>query len=214
MYVYYEIFPEDTSVGKKVGDVGYIPQVTEVVLSSNGSGNIVNWKNNKDKAMTDMLRSLFKQVPLAERTYDETSRIWTFIGFRGQVIIEGIKSMITQGLLNSVELKEIEDLEEKVKTDSLDRKKSHKVDEKKFNDEDFFYNKVTTTQPLAGAVLLEKLAPLLGVTTDYLTNESDNAKLKKLYRRAALDMHPDRNNGDGSRMSELNMLWNIFMQQV
>jgi hypothetical protein len=31
--------------------------------------------------------------------------------------------------------------------------------------------------------------------------------LKPHYRRAALLLHPDRNNGDGSRMSELNAIW-------
>lgn len=36
----------------------------------------------------------------------------------------------------------------------------------------------------------------------------DNLKdMKLVYRRAALTLHPDRNNGDGSRMSELNAIW-------
>lgn len=30
---------------------------------------------------------------------------------------------------------------------------------------------------------------------------------KKIYRKAALALHPDRNNGDGSKMAELNIIW-------
>lgn len=203
MFVYYEKFPATVTL-----------TVTQIVMSCDGCSNSINWKNPREKAMIDMLRSLFKQVPLSERTMDDSTYIWTFIGFRGDVIIEGIKSMINQGLLNNIEIKEIEDLEEKTRSGSLDRIKSSKPGEKKFKDEDFFHKNITTTQEVSGAKLLERLAPLLEIGVVDLTNESDNLKLKKLYRKAALRLHPDRNNGDGSKMSELNMLWNIFMQQV
>lgn len=35
-------------------------------------------------------------------------------------------------------------------------------------------------------------------------------ELKKIFRKKALELHPDRNNGDGSRMSELNSLWSEY----
>jgi hypothetical protein len=33
------------------------------------------------------------------------------------------------------------------------------------------------------------------------------AEAKKFYRLGAVQLHPDRNNGDGTRMSELNAIW-------
>jgi curved DNA-binding protein CbpA len=47
--------------------------------------------------------------------------------------------------------------------------------------------------------LEQKLKQLMGETLD-----------KSSYRRAALKYHPDRNNGDGSKMSELNSLWSVY----
>lgn len=36
---------------------------------------------------------------------------------------------------------------------------------------------------------------------------NDVNKAKSFYRKAALALHPDRNNGDGSKMSSLNEIW-------
>ena len=33
---------------------------------------------------------------------------------------------------------------------------------------------------------------------------------KKSYRMKALALHPDRNGGDGAKMSELNMYWQVY----
>lgn len=38
----------------------------------------------------------------------------------------------------------------------------------------------------------------------------DSVSAKKLYRAAALKCHPDRNNGDGSKMSVLNAIWSVY----
>jgi hypothetical protein len=58
----------------------------------------------------------------------------------------------------------------------------------------------------------EELLSLLGLNTwgafDALLKDASAAK--KLYRSAALRLHPDRNAGDGSQMSKLNELWRIY----
>lgn len=200
MFMYYEKFPahDDT------------PALIQIVISSNGANAAINWKNKKEEVTINLIRDVFKQVPIAERLHDENTKIWTFFGFRGDVILTGIESMITQGILTSFEVKEIEELQEKVERSELNRV-ARNMDEKKYKDEDFFYaHAVTTTQVISGEALLEKLAPLLDISVDEL-KVGDNIALKKTFRRAALKLHPDRNNGDGSKMSELNMLWNIFM---
>lgn len=53
-----------------------------------------------------------------------------------------------------------------------------------------------------------QLAILLCLGDDITCYEFDD--LKKQYRRKALELHPDRNNGDGAAMSELNSVWSAY----
>lgn len=72
----------------------------------------------------------------------------------------------------------------------------------------FFYEEalnspvVVTKESLAA-----QLCKLLEVTSEIL---KDTNAAKKAYRAAALKYHPDRNNGDGARMSELNSIWSQY----
>jgi hypothetical protein len=72
---------------------------------------------------------------------------------------------------------------------------------KRVRPEDFFYNygKPIAQAAMTKETLEQKLKQLMGETLD-----------KSSYRRAALKYHPDRNNGDGTKMSELNMLWSVY----
>jgi len=55
------------------------------------------------------------------------------------------------------------------------------------------------------------LATLLGVPS-FDAIPSDKSAARSIYKKAALKLHPDRNNGDGSKMSELNRLWGAYVQ--
>lgn len=59
----------------------------------------------------------------------------------------------------------------------------------------------------------EELLSLLGLNSwgqlDTILSDKNGAA-KKLYRSAAIKYHPDKNNGDGSKMSKLNELWGIY----
>ena len=70
--------------------------------------------------------------------------------------------------------------------------------------EEFFYNRgVSAAVPALDREQVQvKLKVLLA------TDTVD----KKSYRAAALKYHPDRNHGDGAKMSELNMLWQLWQQ--
>jgi len=58
----------------------------------------------------------------------------------------------------------------------------------------------------------EELLSLLGLNSwgQFDTILSDKNSAKKIYRAAAIKLHPDKNNGDGSKMSKLNELWGIY----
>jgi hypothetical protein len=74
--------------------------------------------------------------------------------------------------------------------------------------EDFFYNQGTAKSvDVSREELANQLLALLGITAQEL---ADSNAAKKAYRRKALELHPDRNQGDGSKMSELNSTWTAY----
>jgi hypothetical protein len=193
MIVYYEEFDD----------------LTDVVISSDGMSTRPNWKNKNETAIMSLLLSLFKQVELKDRSMSDVTKVWTFLNGRGKLIVTHLESMMTQGLLPGVEFKKIQDLEEKAKTSSLGRIAAGEK-AKKYNAEDFFYSSPIGDSSIPKNELVTRISLLLEIGEIDLVN-ADDLTLKKTYRKAALKLHPDRNNGDGSKMSELNMLWNIYM---
>jgi hypothetical protein len=79
--------------------------------------------------------------------------------------------------------------------------------QEKINAKDWHYEHVTTSNVVSKDTLGKQLIALLGTTADML---QDTIQLKKLYRKKALELHPDRNQGDGSKMSELNSIWSAY----
>ena len=72
----------------------------------------------------------------------------------------------------------------------------------------FFYEEVLNTPVVVTREMLQaQLCKLMEVQPDTL---HDTVLAKKAFRAAALRYHPDRNNGDGSKMSELNSLWSQY----
>ena len=72
----------------------------------------------------------------------------------------------------------------------------------------FFYEDVVNAKgPVTKDTLAVQVKKLLGVDDSVL---ADDALLKKAYRKKALELHPDRNNGDGSKMSALNEVYNAY----
>lgn len=71
-----------------------------------------------------------------------------------------------------------------------------------------FNNAVVATASITSE--REELVSLLGLANWGAFDALQNGELRKVYRAAAMRLHPDRNSGDGSRMAKLNQLMGIY----
>ncbi len=166
--------------------------LTEGKLTSIANNWHLNFKlQSENAAFLYVKNACFKNPPLRYRMYDEKTCVWTFLNEWGDKVLKLIKD--AEKLL-AIKCIEVPDL-------SAIASLSHfniAAASAEFKPENFFYEKEapTSSKTLSPEQVKVKLAAL-GVTD------------KKSYRAAALHLHPDRNNGDGSAMAELNMLWQL-----
>ena len=144
----------------------------------------------------ELSKTVLKYPPVASRSYDPATKIWSYFGVWGVQTIERVKDVSRP--IKIVECIEVADLAAQVASGRIDQKRQVKPP---LNAEEFFYTHAApaASPALTKETVAERLKLLLGDTLD-----------KSAYRRAALRWHPDRNNGDGSKMSELNMLWRVY----
>jgi hypothetical protein len=147
-----------------------------------------------------------KQIPGDSRTMDPKTYIWTI----PQDKFDSLKKIyLTMQYISSESyFKKHDSLQDFV--DGVKKQKLGDIPKA----EEFFYS---YGQPVAGGSLSKEsiAAKLQLILTEALKTEIDLSKatvidLLKVYRKAALIYHPDRNGGDGSKMSELNMLWQMY----
>ncbi len=188
MYVYFE-HHKDTA-----GKIA----VTELRLSSYGDGRLgINFRSLSENTSFELCKSILKWPPIASRSYEDGPKVWTYLGDYGAQVLEKLEQVTAAtGGIGKIE---VEDLLEQCKQGGINLNKK----KKQLRPEDFFYN----AAPQGAAVLskeqiAEKLAAIMQVAVPAID--------KKAYRAAALKFHPDRNQGDGSKMSELNMLWQLY----
>lgn len=147
------------------------------------------------KSFVDLLKS---QVPASNRVYDPQTKMWT---------IE--KSIFDNHLLKLMDMLKIKYVKGKPYTYTNPyAANSASAQMPKIDPNNFFYNTTPAPAVQTRESITESLAKILGVPPSALAQPID--QVKKLYRRKALELHPDRNNGDGSKMSELNSLWSVF----
>jgi hypothetical protein len=185
MYVYYE-HHKDAS-GKIV--------LTELVLSSWSTGRLgINFGNSTENMIFEICKLALKHAPVAQRSFDPATNVWSYFDTWGQFTLMRLVS-VTDSIAQKVTLIEVQDLAAQAVSKRID------LSAKRMRPEDFFYNygKPVAQAAMTKETVVEKLKQLLGDTID-----------KSAYRRAALKYHPDRNNGDGSKMSELNSLWSVY----
>jgi len=187
VYVYYEHLRDAT--GKIV--------LTELRLSSRGDGSLwVNVKDSMENLKFKLCVNVLKQPDSTLRSMDPKTFVWSYTNGAGEHVLTALKA-VCGSLAGGITEVPVEDLAEQCRSGRIrfdSRKKAQKA-------EDFFYNHgVPASSPtLTKEQITAKLQEMLGSVID-----------KSAYRKAALRFHPDRNNGDGSKMSELNMLWQMY----
>jgi hypothetical protein len=165
----------------------------------------INFKDNMEKALFSFIKDDgLKGIELKDRIFDPTTNIWSFLNGKGKVVYDFIlANVLTQ---KTVRLKRIQGLADQVRAGYVAELRIES-----FSSEDFFYNKegALTSTAISKEQILEKLCALLLVPKDTFEIASVRNQ-KQFYRVAAMRLHPDRNNGDATQMSELNMHWQLY----
>lgn len=180
---------------------------TDVTVSSWLHGKGINWGRDNIAANVMVGKGgLLKTPPIAVRSYNEPLKLWTYLGDAGYHLLEVLQETFDK-LKMQIEFRECSELERHLEEGGIPDEATTKFDPK-----NFFYNKagVNTTQEITKDVAIQKLSVFFDLDL------ADMQKLgqkdaKRLYREQAKMLHPDHNGGDGSRMSELNMYWRVYV---
>lgn len=194
MYLYYEHHKDAN--GKVV--------LTQLRLSSWQTGKLeIAFYQPLEKIVFESLKGALKWPPISAYSYDPKLYIWSYFGSYGvsssygEEVIKKIEAIVT-ALGQPFKAFAVSDLESQITA-------YNRVDlnaKPKMSAEEFFYNH---GQPAASPELTKdqitaKFRELTGFT--YLD--------KKSYRQAASIFHPDRIGGNAKKMSEINMLWQMY----
>lgn len=180
---------------------------TDMLMSSRFPGKPgINFKNPAEAAFFEFTKKTFKEVHASQRTYDPDTKIWSFFGGIGASIYKILKESPFASFAGGIAFERIEDLAEAVKRGYV-----AKPEKLAFDPSDFFYTPEAPapsgpTRSEAEAKLKEIFELSVNIGLECL----DVDTLKKHYRRTALRLHPDRNSGDASGMTNLNYYWQIF----
>lgn len=176
---------------------------TDMLMSSRFPGKPgINFKNPAEAAFFEFTKKTFKEVHASQRTYDPDTKIWSFFGGIGASIYKILKESPFASFAGGIAFERIEDLAEAVKRGYV-----AKPEKLAFDPSDFFYTSEAPVPSGPSRSEAEKqLALLVGLEHSELKG-LDPTMLRKVYLRAALRLHPDRNNGDATGMTNLNFYW-------
>lgn len=154
-------------------------------------------KSDFANAATPLI-ALYKQIPSNQRAYDKDLKIWTIPAatfFSFETLYKALHVTLIKHNRNFYDLL----------FENPNKQKNIYPDE-------FFYQQpeqqgTVLTSEISKEDIENNLRVLLEINPNITFSIISKDDLKKLYRKAALKLHPDRNNGDGSRMTELNFWW-------
>lgn len=190
MYAFYEHFKDPS--GKILA--------TEIIMSSKRDNFSIAFYNTTEKAIFELAKAILKMPPIGARSYDINTNIWSYNAPYGEQVLAKLPE-VTKAI-SAIECLEVPDLQTQKAADHIDWSTKSKP---KLSAKEFFYNHGVPTA--LAAETKEQIANKLMVLMEIKPCELID---KRAYRLAALRLHPDRNNGDGTKMSELNMYWRLY----
>lgn len=193
--------------------VHYYEDATNNLVHMHLSGSVSYHTKINDANAFQLAIDAAKQIPAGKRNYDPKTFVWTFDeGYFYKNLLPFYQKAPMwfsfydyDSLLNWEKFLGIFKEEEKPRINPQDPDHVKAAG--------FFHNFNTVVEQAVNTQGDKKtLAELLQVSDYSLIDRSDSVALKKMYRSAAMRLHPDRNNGDGSKMATLTQLWGIYVQ--
>jgi hypothetical protein len=160
------------------------------------------------KHIFDTALSAIKSIPAGKRRYDPDTKIW----YVDNEYWQNLREFFVKGsmLYTLVEHRDDDDFQYVITGIKKAAATWSGPDNKAAKD--FFRNFNNVVVKIAdNRTDKQILAELLGLQS-FDNIPSDKNAAKKLYRAAAIKLHPDKNMGDGSKMSQLNSLWGQYVQ--
>jgi hypothetical protein len=164
----------------------------------------------RDSAIFALAVSVVKQIPHLKRAWNETAKTWEidseFWAVKREFYVLGEPSGNFKLVAYTVE--DFENWRDGVTQAKPDFKSmpENKAAQGFFNN----FNQVIEKVAVAKSDR-EMLVELLGFSSWVELDRTDRITLRKRYKQAAMKLHPDRNNGDGSKMATLNQLWGAYV---
>lgn len=165
--------------------------------------NFIIWRM-RDNSNFAVYHSLLLQIPSGERSYDPNTKVWTIRKEKFDTIFQffDATAMILHGDITNDIVKGWTAFD----AEDEERRKKQKAAPAA---EEFFYHYSQPTTTRASLSLDDLVSKITQLILDAGISETD---LSVAYKKAVRKLHPDVNNGDGSRMSELNMYWQQLKQ--
>lgn len=135
-------------------------------------------------------------IPVTARSYDPYAQKWEI----AKEYWPPIETLLVGLNWN------INDITNKANPDEPDI--SHIRVDKAYEEKFYHEQQILSTQESKESVAIKLAGFFAAPIEDF--NSWTEQQLKKSYRQLAMQLHPDRNNGDGTQMSELNRLWSIY----
>jgi DnaJ domain len=168
----------------------------------------INLSGTTDYGTVKILVEQIKQIPGSERTYNPKDKVWTVTLVKFNNLLNLWKAF---NYTSDAFIKYHSNLQNilypatapNIPWDT-DKKEGEPI-----KPEDFFYSpqQPQSTGTLTSQALETRLSEFLEISDLH----DPDIDIKKLYRRAALKFHPDRNNGDATKMTELNYLYQQWL---
>ena len=179
--------------------------LTQLRLSSYKNGSLeIHFYNKDESTLFDTLKGALKWPPISNYSYEPKLYIWSYFGSYGvagsygEEVLKKIEALHA-ALGRPFRSFAVEDLEAQCSYGRIDMNKKPKM-----SAEEFFYNH---GQPASTPELTrEQVAAKFREVTGFVVMD------KKSYRQAARIFHPDLNSGNAAKMSEINMLWQMWQK--